>query len=306
MLFSLVGCLMIGCSSSHGDKGDKLRADHKWNEAVEEYKAGAEKGEAYSMWRLSKAYAKGEGIEFDNSLAQSWLNKAVEAQSPEAQIDLARLKILSSNASEHSNGVQEVKAMEGSSDNPYVIAQIARLYWDGVEPDFPANEGKAVELLNSIAVKEEPMYFWLMGFVKCYGGSTLEVYEPEAIRNWQKSYELGGLGAPQLANLYWWGGNTTPKDWDKAVDWYKKGVEANNAESMYQLAVIYANQSGEYTKYEDRNKALDLVQKAVKHGSRSAADLLSRWYEEGFIVTQDEAKSTEYKILSSHLSISYE
>lgn len=292
---SLICSLMISCAS-HGEKGDKLRLEHKWEEAAQEYKKGAENGDAYSMWRLAKAYGSGDGVELNDSIAYVWLKKAADANLDEALTDMLRAKLFGHYGVKIDTigAIKMLDDIEKKTQNPYALSRIAAIYWDGIGDKRPSDKNKAVKILDKVTDKNEPYYWYFMGFVKCYGTDSIEINEAEAIEYWKKSHELGANAADKIGDLYLQGGADTQKDMDKAEEWYNKGVEANNTRAMVNLAILYANKGGDYENYENRKRVVPLLQKAIKHGDGDAADILGQYYSEGFIVEKDDNKAFEY------------
>ena len=62
----LVIAILFVLSSCQSDveHADSLRLENKFDEAAQLYQKAADEGDAYAMWRLSNAYANGDGVDF--------------------------------------------------------------------------------------------------------------------------------------------------------------------------------------------------------------------------------------------------
>lgn len=79
---------MISCQSD-SEKADKLRLENKFDEAAELYQKASDEGDAYAMWRLSKAYGNGDGVDWDEAKALKLLKQSAQDGCEEAKCDLA-------------------------------------------------------------------------------------------------------------------------------------------------------------------------------------------------------------------------
>lgn len=294
-LFLLMG-MMILSSCSDVKKADKLRLEHKFDEAAVLYQKAADDGDAYAMWRLGNCYNGGYGVEQDGKKAYEWYVKAAKAGCEEAKADIICAKIYGwyQQKKDVKKGINLLTELAKKTDNPYVIYKYAELYWDGIENEIEREYTKADSILNTIKDKTDPNYLWLMGYVYCYGSDLTDINENKAIECWEKSFEQGGAGSKQIAELYMYGGSQIEKDIDKAVEWYKKGIDANGSGSMLALADIYLSEDSTLQKFHNSKGALELLRKAIKLKNGDACDRMGWVYAEGTYLEKDDKEAFKY------------
>ena len=83
IMIVLCSIMVVSCQSDTA-KADKLRLNNEFDEAAGLYQKAADAGDAYAMWRLSNAYANGDGVEFDEEKALNLLTQAANAGCLEA------------------------------------------------------------------------------------------------------------------------------------------------------------------------------------------------------------------------------
>ena len=291
----LMGIVFLS-SCSDVKKADKLRLEHKFDEAAALYQKAADKGNAYAMWRLGECYDNGDGVEFDSKKAYKWYVKAAKVGSEEAKAIMACTKIYGwyDQPKEVKQGITQLANLVKETNNPYVICQYAMLFQDGIENEIEKNTTKADSILNTIKDKNDPYYLYLKGLVYCYGNDKTDIDENKAIECWEKSQGKCNWGAREIAYLYRWGGSQIDKDIDKAVDWYKKGVEANDSKCMLELARIYLSEDSILQKYHDPKGGLQLLKKSIKHGNADACDYMGYLYSRGENVDKDDKEAFKY------------
>ena len=294
LYFLLMIAILASCSDT--DKADKLRLERKYDEAAALYQKAADKGDAYAMWRLAECYSTGNGIEFNQKKAYDWIVKSAKAGQEEAKVDLALTKIygLYGQSKNVKEGINEMEVLYSSSNNAYTYLKYASLFWDGVQGEIERDQSKAVEIMNKLENKNSPYYNWFMGIVYCVGTDDIDIDENKAIELWNKSFSEGYNGSLQIANLYANGGIHIEKNIDTAIEFYKKGVEANGTGSMLQLANLYLSPDSSLQKYHNPKAALELLKKAVKHGNADACDRLGCMFSFGEIIEKDDEQAVKY------------
>lgn len=294
-LFLLMG-IIIFSSCSDVKKADKLRLEHKFDEAAALYQKAADDGDVYAMWRLGNCYNNGDGVEKDDKKAYEWYVKAAKAGCEEAKADIACTKIYGwyKQKKDVKKGIKQLTELAKKTDNPYVIRRYAGIYWDGIENEIEQDRAKADSILNTIKDKNDPNYLWLMGYVYCYGSDLTDINEHKAIECWEKSFEQGESGSKQIAELYLHGGSQIEKDIDKAVEWYKKGIEVNGSGSMLMLADIFLAEDSALQKFHNTKGALELLKKSMKLKNADACDKMGCLYAEGMYVKKDDKEAFKY------------
>ena len=76
----------------------------------------------------------------------------------------------------------------------------------------------------------------------------------------------------------------------------KKGVESNSTEAMVLLSRIYlySKDNEDFKSYQNPSKGIELLQKAINHGSGDAYAQLGMEFVEGINVNKDDKKFFEY------------
>ena len=296
LYFLLLMGIVFLSSCSDVKKADKLRLEHKFDEAAALYQKAAEKGDAYAMRRLGLCYANGEGVDIDDKKAYEWYVKAAKAGNEEAKAVMACSKIWGwyGQTKDVKQGIKQLTDMAKKTNNPYVLVQYSELYWWGVANEIEKDCAKADSILNTIQDKSNPYYLEWMGKVYCYGTDITDIDENKAIEYWEKAYKSGQHTAGNIADLYWYGGSQIEKDIDKAVDWYKKGVEDNRSGCMLTLADIYLSEDSALQKFHNSKGALELLRKSIKLKNGDACDRMGCLYAAGQYVEKDDEEAFKY------------
>ena len=77
-LSTLVLSIALFSCQSESKKADQLSLENKFDEAAELYQKAANRGDAYATWRLAKAYANGQGVDWDENKSFELLKEAAE------------------------------------------------------------------------------------------------------------------------------------------------------------------------------------------------------------------------------------
>ena len=302
LVFAAIGVvLLLGIiwflisSQSYSEKADKLRLENKFDEATALYQKAADNNDAYGMWRLSKAYGNGDGIEFSQEKALEWLQKAADNGCEEAMSDLAYAHLYGwyNLPIDTLKGVNLIKQLLQTSSNAYVLSRCSMIYGDGCGKYFEKDYNEVYKVLQKVTDKEIPMYNYMMGLVYLNGSSSIDVDVEKAIEYFKKAYELGNSAAAYRIGALYYEGKLLPKDYKKAIEWFNKGVEKNGTWSMLSLYWIYDTDNPDTKDLHDDNKAYNLLKKAMSHGNGNAYDKLGYWYTLGKCVEKDDQKAFE-------------
>lgn len=186
-------CTMV-IVSCQGDaaKADKLRLNNEFGKAAELYKKAAATGDAYAMWRLSKAYNNGDGVEYDEDKALELLKQAADSGCEEAQCDLALAYMFNwyGIGEDKEKGKAMMDALVERTDNSFVMAHYASILWDGYEP-YEEDKDRALEILANIKDKNEPYYLNLMAWVNQFGTSKISPDMDRAMNYYKKAFRRG-------------------------------------------------------------------------------------------------------------------
>ena len=75
-----------------------------------------------------------------------------------------------------------------------------------------------------------------------------------------------------LGRMYYYG-SCAERDYDKALEWFRKAAAAGDKDGMYYLGVAYEKGKGVE---KDRDKAIEWYRKALAHGQDDARKALKR------------------------------
>ena len=295
ILFTLVLALITLVSCDDVSKADKLRLENKFEEAAELYQKAADEGNAYAKWRLSEAYANGDGVDFDDQEALRLLKEAAEEGCEEAQCDLAFAYMFDwyGVGQDEEKGNKMMESLVKKSNNVYVLCRYAGLLFFG-EGGYEENKSKAVSILGKINDKGDARYLWTMALVYANGTDEIEIDENEYVEYIKKAYDKEPrLVAEDMARIYHYGYGDTKQDLNKMVECYQEGIKANSVICMTDLAEIYLSKDSISKDFHNPRKAVELYKKATKHGSGKAYAYLGNLYYFGEEIIKDDEKAFE-------------
>lgn len=295
LLLLLALCVFVSCSDVK--KADDLRVQGKFEEAFELYQKAADSGDAYAEWRLANAYNNGDGVDFDHDEYIKWLKKAAEDGSEEAQFDLAENELFGHWGFEKdvNNAKAEIEKLVNKSSNTYVLCEYARLLLSDVE-EIEQDKEKAMSILNKIEDKDNSNYLYTVACVYAIGTDDIDIDYKKSEEFLEKAFAKGSrYSAAIIGGNYQYGNDEIKKNLDLAIEWFKKGIEKNSTACMINLSKIYLNSSNDssLSKYQNKDKAIELIKKAMKHGDSDAFNLMGYLYRVGEAVQKDDKKSFE-------------
>ena len=295
-LFSIIiFALTLTSCQSEIEKADKLRLENKFEEAAALYQKLADKGDAYAMWRLSKAYSNGDGVDFDNARAFELTQQAAQAGCEEAKCDMAFSYMYDWFAlgKDVNKGKAMLEELVKTSDNSYVLSRYAALLFYGSEP-FEEDREKAMSVIKKVKDKNNPLYCYLMGDIYFVGEEDIEIDEARGVEYYIKAFNNGGrYCAYILQRLYAYGTGDIKADIPTQIAWLKRGIESNQTDCMVTMALICLYEDSVYKEYHNPQKGVDLLKKAARHGSGVAYYLLGTLYYEGDLLKKDDKKAFE-------------
>lgn len=297
LLLSLALTFAVIVASCHSEtkKADRLRLDNKYEEATALYQKAADKGNAYAMWRLSKAYHNGDGVDYDDALALELVKQAANAGCEEAKCDLAFTYMFgwygSGKAIEY--GKKLLDQLVKTTDNSYVLSRYAMLLFRGDEP-YEEDKEKAISILNDVKDKENSEYCRAMGYVYFYGTDEIVVDVQKVVEYLTKAFQKGCRDCAYLIQgIYEYGYGEIKADKVKRIEWLDKGIKSNNADCMVEMAMICLSIDTSYADYHNSPKGIDLLKRAAMHRNGEAYYNLGVLYYEGEYVKKDDIKAFE-------------
>ena len=272
--------------------------------AVEYFQKASDLGNLDAMFLLGKCYRDGDGVEENEAIGDSLINKAFELGSAEAQIDMGRRYKLDEDTT------QAIYWYQKAAEQGHVYAQyhLGLLYMklaytekiDTISNDSSIVYTTKLNDLNPNALQDaEKGGYWLqkaaeqgechaqyhMG-VCYYEGKGVEQSYTEAVKWWQKSAEQGECGSRSMMSLVmcYYEGVGVSKDKNQAVYWFGKLIETepcigyyfdDDLEYLIELYHILASQnnvraqcflSEYYYEKNDLGQAKHWAKKAISSG----------------------------------------
>jgi TPR repeat protein len=176
-----------------------------YDDAIEKYKASAERGNVSAQWDLGVIYQNGRGVDIDYKEALKWFTKAAKNGDKYSQFNLGYM---------HYSG-QGTPINKAKSFKWYSLA---------------ANQGY-IDAMYNVAIA----YF---------NGDGVTQNFNEAYRYYKLSAKKGQKDAQfQLAQMYS-SGFGVKKNYITAVKWYEKAALQGHSTATYNLGVRYANGEG--------------------------------------------------------------
>lgn len=298
-LFVVLVLIFTYSCQSDVDRADSLRLQNKFDEAAQLYQKAADEGDAYAMWRLANAYGNGDGVDCDKKKAFSLLKEAAAKGCKEAECDLSQFYMFGGNGDVDSIKGKQMfdKLIEQNQDNTYIQSRYAWLLLGGVEGLYEKNTEKALRILKQVKDKDDPYYLWVEGSIYAIGVDNVELDNLKAITYWTKSFDKGYRNSSYcLASIYLNKDSKETYDIKKGIEWLKKGVECNNVSAIIGLSRIYlySKDDEDFKSYQNPSKGIELLQKAINHGSGEAYAQLAMECFSGINVNKDDKKFYEY------------
>lgn len=297
----LVIAILFALSSCQTDveHADSLRLENKFDEAAQLYQKAADEGDAYATWRLSNAYGNGDGVDFDQEKAFNLLKEAADKGCKEAECDLSWAYMFGWYGHTDSIKGKQMfdKLIAQDNDNTYIQSRYAHLLLSGAEGLYEKNTEKALRILKQVKDKDDPYYLWVEGSIYLSGIDNIEPDYSKAITYFTKSFEKGRRYASVfLAQIYFTKDRKETFDIKKGIEWLKKGVESNSTDAMVLLSKIYldSKDNEDFKSYQNPFKGIELLQKAINHGSGDANFQLGIEFFNGINVNKDDKKFFEY------------
>ncbi|MCB1657204.1 MAG: SEL1-like repeat protein [Pseudomonadales bacterium] len=239
--------------------------------AADWYHKAAEQGYAYAQSNLGIMYEDGTGVTQDYAKAADWYHKAAEQGYASAQFNLGVMYQDGTGvAKDYAKAVEwyQKSAEQGNADAQF---KLGKIYIDG--DGITRDPQKGLEFLE-MAMKqgnEDAIGFLSFFFKKMSNNKQMDIARVLEII---KGFAESGYAAPQMlyGTLYEFG-QGVPRDYVKAVYWYRKSAEQGNVLAIKYLADMY-----EYGKgvRKDIKEAIRLYKIAAESGNPEAQAALTR------------------------------
>lgn len=269
------------CCEGLGGERDAAEAVRLYNDAIE-----ANCAEAYAV--LGNCYSNGRGVERDDKRAIECYRKAAEKKSA---FGVANLGVCYANGWGVEKNPEEAvrlyrQASEwNSSVGTYMLAE-SLLFGRGC----PKDQTKALELFKRVAEQDN---LEALGYIAaCYENAWGVVKDDAYAKIWrerefQAFKKRAEAGAPfamnRLGDCYYYG-NGVEENNEKAVEWYRKAAEKDDAQGLLNWGVCYDNGQGVE---ENNDEAVKYFRKADERGVIDAKYRLGECCRYGYGVERD-------------------
>ena len=126
---------------------------------------------------------------------------------------------------------------------------------------------------------------------KYYNGDGVEKDYEKAVEYYEKAAELENAAAQNNLGLCYENGHGVLQDYKEAVKWYRKAAEQGNTVAQYNLGHCYANGIGVP---RDHKEAVKWYRKAAEQGDTAAQNNLGGCYANGRGVPQDYKEAVKW------------
>lgn len=281
------GCNMLGLIAK--EEGDISKA-------FIYYKKGAELKHAYSTFDLGKCYNEGLGTPEDKKAAFDCFQFAADNGIAEAAYSIAGMYVQGIEGVVEKNQELSLKYMKIAFDGGERAAAraLSTYYMHGI--GTPVDLEKASEYaikgaeMNSDVPELQNIYFFTIIEIgdMYYRGKGVEKDTAAAAKHWSRGADLGSVSCMYaLGQLYEL--DDTLKDYSKALEYYRKAADLDDASSFIKLGILANNGQG---MVKDVPQGFQYFKKARELGDDSAEGyiifVINRNDIEGFDLDIDE------------------
>ena len=288
-------------------KAEQLYLECKLDKAFEIFRDLAEKGNAYSQFRLGSFYEYGEEVEKSIKESFKWYKKAAENGEVNAQYKIGYCY-------EHGQGVEKnlkesfkwyKKAADNGDINAQYMVGYCYQYGLGIEKNFKesfkwykkAVDNGDINALFSIAKcyeygegvernLKEAFKWYVKAANSNIDGAATEVGKieinncnySEAIKWFKKDAEKGYADAQNRLGVRYYKGEGVEINREDAFKYFMKAAEQGHTKAQTNVGICYHFGRGVLS---DDEKSKEWLRKASNKGYDPASSLLSKWYKEG-------------------------
>jgi len=193
-----------------------------------------------------------------------------------------------------SEGVVEVLERcweDKPEERPKDGVELAELLRQALQPEGKREGGRGSALSSWADVDadyEEYQRVWLRG--NGTRGWLVERYV-DRLGRWEQAAEEGNCRAMVLVGDCYEEGVGVPRDYGKAMRWYRKAADAGNASAMRDIGGLYLGGLGVS---QDYTEAMKWFRKAADAGDTDAMCLIGVLYQNGWGVSQDYTEAKKW------------
>ena len=256
--------------------------------AFDSFLAGAKIGNGSGMAAVSRAMARGVGVERNDTESLLWAVRAVDAgvRAPDLLSRVGRAYATGEKIPQNTEKAIRWLTLAAEKNDSDAMIELGRLLLltDRAPPEVAVEWFRRAELLGNGDS--------LMAIGRVYAsGLGVPVDERKAFEYFQRAAHLGSLtGIREVGNAYAVGFGV-PKNPEVAIDWFRKAAELGDGKAMLSLYDSYINGSGVTA---DTKVAFDWLRKSAATNNASAEYRLGLAYLTGTHVKADRAEAKRY------------
>lgn len=266
------------------------------------FSAGKSINDVLSSMSAKKYFEDGmqNHLKWENKMAFTNFEKAVERDHPEANIMLGR-------AYQNGEAVRkDYKKAKEYFDQAISLGDIkanfylAFLYLNGqgVAKDTALADdlfSKSVSAVSKEALKGR--FFWMTNYgLMNYNGFGMTEDKAQAVLWYKKSASLGYSRAQYTLGYMYGSGQGVLKDDKKALKWYRLAADQGNANAQAKLGEMYDSGQGVA---EDNQEAVKWYRLAADQGNANAQKNLGVMYASGLGVPEDDKEAVKWYRLAA-------
>jgi TPR repeat protein len=217
----------------------------KYAEALDVYRALAEKGSARAQFQIGQLYRSGKGVPHDDAEALRWFRRAAEQGESHAEANVGAMYAFGLGVSP--NDVEAVKWLRRGADQGNAGAQylLGNMYKDG-RGGLPKDNEQALGWYRASAAQGNAGAELNIG-VMYEKGLGVPKDLAEAVKWYRKAADRGYAEAQRFLGDMYAGGMGVSKDSAEATRWYKKAADQGDAQASQRLASVQAGASPQTT-----------------------------------------------------------
>ncbi|KXS16575.1 HCP-like protein [Gonapodya prolifera JEL478] len=268
-------------------------------QAAEMYYDAALQEHAEAQRKLGELYSYGLGVERDHRLALQWLMKAAGGQDAAAKCWVGHYYAYGYAVVPINNHkAVELWQLTADQGSPAARMKMGWAYWDG-DNGLKEDKEQAWKWLQKALdqgyphterQQENPQVQHDLGLCY-YNGVTMEKDFQQAVQCFRKAAEQGDACAHYYLGGCYLQGYGVEKDVQQAVQWFRKAAEQGLAHAQMWLGCCYYRGEGVM---KDVQQAVQWIRKPAEQGLADAQSILGKCYYNGAGVEKDFQQAVQW------------
>ncbi|MEE1655757.1 SEL1-like repeat protein [Microvirga sp. CF3062] len=267
----------------------RLRLDPKSplrqpQEARNAFERAAERGSVEAAMILAEDPYNGAALGVQSSIAELWLNRAIETKAPRALVLAAEIRSQYGDEGRAAAKGLLHEALQRVDDDVTALLALGRHVRDGVliERDVPL----ALKLFDRASISDNTMAYYefartALNHQDVAMGGVLQ----SAVDRLKIAAERGHVKASVAMGDALLRGHGVPESQESAMGWYRRAAESGSPVAYIRLGDVYAGRSAGL----EAPRALEWYRKAAEANSAIGMIRLGKMFNEGRGVPQDQA-----------------